>query len=76
MRNEKRIERILDILNSIWHLVPDWRFLQLILNIFPLDRNPSLFYLEDDSVLEKLESTLNEYMELMNKEKEYSFDEE
>lgn len=76
MRNEKRIEKILDILNSIWHLVPDWRFLQLILNIFPLDRNPSLFYLEDDSVLEKLESTLNEYMELMNKEKEYSFDEE
>lgn len=82
MRDVKRIEKILDTLNVIWHLVPDWRFTQLILNIFPMDTNPSLFYLEDDMVLERLESILNEYLkqkqnnntELDNKESESSFE--
>ena len=51
MRDPKRIDAFLDEMKKVWHLVPDWRFGQLMINIFRgLDRDP--FFIEDEQMLD------------------------
>ena len=56
MRDEKRIDNVLNELAIIWKKVPDWRFFQLLQNIgFTPDKD--FFYLEDDDFLKILKET-------------------
>ena len=48
MRNPERIKPFLDELEKIWNEVPDWRFGQLVVNLFGTDP----FYIEDEQALE------------------------
>lgn len=59
-RKPERIEPFLDALKEIWLCCPDLRFGQLVVNVLrPLETMPSLFYLEDDAALEKVEAIRN-----------------
>lgn len=54
MRDPKRIDRFCRRLAELWHLVPDWRFGQLISNVlgtYPRD----IFFPEDDVLLQFFE---------------------
>lgn len=52
MRNIGRIPRMMEIIESYWIKVPDWRFGQLIENIKAFSEKPDLFYVEDDEMIE------------------------
>ena len=52
MRNMGRIPRMMEIIESYWIKVPDWRFGQLIENIKTFSEKPDLFYVEDDEMIE------------------------
>ena len=51
MRDPKRIDVILQEISAIWHKYPDMRLGQLIGNIL---EGPSLYYVEDDSLVKAL----------------------
>ena len=51
MRDPKRIDVILQEIGAIWHKYPDMRLGQLIGNIL---EGPSLYYVEDDSLVKAL----------------------
>lgn len=51
MRDFNRIRKFCETLANVWEQVPDWRFCQLIANIYG-DHIP--FYLEDDKALDAL----------------------
>lgn len=53
MRNADRIPEVLNQLEKIWKLFPDWRFMQLINNIQRAYGN-DMFYVEDDKLIELL----------------------
>ena len=55
MRDPKRIDKFCRQLASIWKMVPDWRFGQLIFNAFS-EMKMDPFYKEDDDMLEYLEN--------------------
>lgn len=55
MRDPKRIDRILPIVEEIWKANPDLRLTQLIMNSLAMHGDP--YYIEDDT----LEKTLIEY---------------
>jgi len=55
MRDLKRIDRILKMIEKIWKNNPDLRLLQLIGNCFGYDA--SLYYVEDDKLEERLKKT-------------------
>lgn len=59
MRDENRIDEFCNQLAKTWHSFPDWRFGQLIANIFCISENPSFFYIEDDKALEYLKAQEN-----------------
>lgn len=48
MRNPERIKPFLNELEKVWNEVPDWRFGQLVVNLFGTDP----FYIEDEQALE------------------------
>jgi len=48
MRDPERIDRILDIVKSIWKIAPDLRLLQLLHNVLPHDN--VAYYFEDDEL--------------------------
>lgn len=58
MRDSKRLDQFCDRLKTVWHTVPDWRFGQLMSNIFEdmkaSGRDP--FPTEDDEMIEYLEN--------------------
>ena len=64
MRSVDRIPNILDRLGKIWEKYPDLRLGQLLLNCFS---DPLLYYIEDDKLVEGLES---HYLNLCNKDRE------
>ena len=64
MRSADRIPNILARLNKIWEKYPDLRLGQLLLNCFS---DPLLYYIEDDKLIESLESY---YLNLCNEDKE------
>ncbi len=51
MRDQERIDQILEILGRAWMTVPDYRLCQLMVNLFGTDP----FYVEDDAVARTLE---------------------
>jgi hypothetical protein len=56
MRNPDRITAMIALLHEAWERNPDMRLGQLIYNIFEPDQAcPSLFYKEDDDVMDDLE---------------------
>ena len=64
MRSIDRIPNILARLNKIWEKYPHLRLGQLLLNCFS---DPLLYYIEDDKLIEALESY---YLNLYNEDKE------
>ena len=59
MRNPKRIHRMMKELEELWKVVPNWRFGQLICNIFGT-QNIDIFHIEDDKAEEIIKNYLNE----------------
>lgn len=59
MRDKKRIQPFLKELEAHWNKVPDWRFGQLMTNVFSsCDGDP--FYYEDDKMLRLFHEFFNE----------------
>lgn len=54
MRDPKRIDHILNRLKQVWETHPDLRLGQLILNVV---EDPTLYYIEDDDLIDRLEQT-------------------
>jgi uncharacterized protein YihD (DUF1040 family) len=57
MRDSKRIDKFCEILKAYWHMVPDWRFMQLVCNL-QAQIGSDGFYLEDDQAMELIEQML------------------
>ena len=57
MRDPNRIEPMLALIREIWHVYPDLRLTQLIMNALKMNQDP--YYVED----EKLKKALEEYKE-------------
>ena len=58
MRDPKRIQAFCNRLARCWETVPDWRFGQLIVNVFgALDKDP--WFPEDDKMIEFIEGYFN-----------------
>lgn len=58
MRDPRRISICIEKLRSLWHLVPDWRFGQLISNFFGYvfeQTHVDIFYIEDDQMLDLID---------------------
>ena len=53
MRNPERIENVLNRIRRLWHVYPDLRLGQLILNAVGPDHD--LFYVEDDALMAMIE---------------------
>ena len=51
MRDPNRISKVLDSIKKIWEKYPDMRLGQLICNVL---RDPTLYYVEDDELVEFL----------------------
>ena len=64
MRPVDRIPNILDRVGKIWEKYPDLRLGQLLLNCFS---DPLLYYIEDDKLIESLESY---YLNIYSEDKE------
>ena len=60
MRNQQRIQKILDLLEKVWQEVPDWRLGQLIENIARDMGWNDAYYMEDDD----LEKELRKHIDL------------
>lgn len=55
MRDINRIDIFCDKLKEYWKEVPDWRFGQLIVNVFSsINRDP--FFIEEDKMTEYFET--------------------
>lgn len=52
MRDPKRIERVLSLIEVLWKRNPDLRLGQLVCNLALRDEN--VFYLEDDKLEQKI----------------------
>lgn len=57
MRDINRIDLILDRLKALWKRNPDLRLGQLILNVL---QDPTLYYIEDEQLIDVLEKTYNQ----------------
>ena len=65
MRDEKRIERMIEKLHKVWKANPDWRLCQLVFNIAvntQTMKGRDVFYVEDNI----FEITLNRYVDKLN----------
>ena len=51
MRDQNRIDNILNSIGDIWKKQPDLRLGQLLLNVM---QDPMLYYIEDEALIEKL----------------------
>jgi hypothetical protein len=63
MRDPKRIWKLCRKLATAWELLPDWRFGQLLSNVFDHMKadGKDPFYLEDDSMIEYIEQYIEKY---------------
>lgn len=60
MRDPNRIDTFCKRLANRWKMLPDWRFGQLIMNVFgEMDRDP--FFPEDDEMIEMIEKIVDNY---------------
>ena len=60
MRDPKRIDIILQEISAIWHKYPDMRLGQLIGNVL---EGPSLYYVEDNSLVKALKDVYEDAKE-------------
>lgn len=60
MRNQQRIQKILDLLEKVWQEVPDWRLGQLVENIARDMGWNDAFYMKDDDLEKELRRLLDE----------------
>lgn len=54
MRDPKRIDKFCKKLAELWHMVPDWRFGQLMVNVvgeYVGKTHRDIFFTEDDEML-------------------------
>lgn len=65
-RDKKRIKPFLERLEKVWNSVPNWRFGQLIVNVFSTI-NADPFFPEDDEMIEYFENYFKDYMEDLEK---------
>lgn len=74
MRDPKRIKKFCDRLAKVWENAPDWRFGQLISNMFGevWAKHGDIFFIEDDKMIEYLE----EYFEKSEENGEKGVDKE
>lgn len=63
MRDIKRVRKFCNQLATAWELLPDWRFGQLLFNIFEKLKTEGIdpFYIEDDSMLEYIKKYIEKY---------------
>lgn len=60
MRDPKRIRKFCNQLADIWEgQCPDWRFGQLVENVYRMDGITMPFYVEDDEMLEHFKRSFN-----------------
>ena len=72
MRDPKRIDIILQEISAIWHKYPDMRLGQLIGNVL---EGPSLYYVEDNSLVKALKDVYEDAKEPVEFDNEaYIFD--
>ena len=72
MRDPKRIDIILQEISAIWHKYPDMRLGQLIGNVL---EGPSLYYVEDNSLVKALKDVYEDAEEPVEFDDEaYIFD--
>ena len=57
MRDSKRIDKFCEMLKAYCHMVPVWRFMQLVCNL-QASIGSDCFYLEDDKAMELIEQML------------------
>lgn len=63
MRDRKRIKPLLNQLEELWEEVPDWRFLQLIINILDCAQNQrDAFFIEDDDFAQMIYKSQERYI--------------
>ena len=54
-RDPERIDRMVELLREMWHLVPQWRLTQLVINATDTDHNCGpVFYIEDEEMEKRL----------------------
>lgn len=64
MRDPKRIKEFCNQLAEVWEKnYPDWRFGQLICNVFGLQSVPKFLYMEDDHAQERFVEYGNQYQD-------------
>lgn len=57
MRDPKRIDEFLERLGTIWkEECPDWRFGQLIVNVFEANQRSTILFSEEDNMIEVFEA--------------------
>lgn len=63
MRDIKRIRKFCNSLATAWELLPDWRFGQLMSNIFCQMKSEGKdpFFPEDDSMIEYIEQYIEKF---------------
>ena len=55
MRNQNRINRVIELLREAWHLQPDFRLTQLVMVVSDkTDDLGALWHVEDDSMEKRL----------------------
>ena len=58
-RDQQRIDRMIELLREAWHLAPDWRLTQLIVNATDAsDDRSGIFYLGDDGMESRLKALI------------------
>lgn len=63
MRDSKRIRKFCNMLATAWEVLPDWRFGQLLFNIFVQIKSEGKdpFYVEDDAMIKYIEEYIENY---------------
>lgn len=64
MRDPKRIDTFCDELKAIWHRVPDWRFGQLMSNMFGEyvgETGQDIFFTEDNEMMKFFRKFIDKY---------------
>lgn len=67
MRNPERINRVIESIRRVWHLVPDWRLGQLLCNLSREVGTWNSFFVEDDL----LEAAALNWLDKAEKEEKY-----
>lgn len=64
MRDPNRIDGFCEELKKLWHLLPDWRFGQLMSNflgdVYEKTNHRDIFFIEDDEMLKYVKTYMQE----------------